>query len=223
MAEIRALIFDFDGLVLDTETPIYQSYQELYRSFGFELPFEQWAQSIGTTDARYEPLDDLEALIGRGLDRGALQAQQRQREAELIAAQLTRPGVIDYLKSARHLRLKIGMASSSSCEWITGHLARLGLLSYFDCLQGREDVLRSKPDPQLYLNALNKLAVSPAQAIVFEDSPNGILAARTAGIFTVAIPNPTTQQLSMDGANLRLESLADLPLEALLAKVTDMQ
>ena len=220
---IRALIFDFDGLVLDTETPIYQSYQEIYRSLGVELSFERWAQGIGTTDASYDPFDDLEALLDGAVDRASLQARQRQREAELIAAQPVRPGVVDYLKDARRLGLKIGMASSSSCAWITGHLSRLGLLEYFDCVQGRDDVQRSKPDPELYLSALEKLGVSNTQAIVFEDSPNGILAARRAGLFCVAVPNPVTLRMPLDGADLRLESLADLPLEALLGKVAEIQ
>jgi HAD superfamily hydrolase (TIGR01509 family) len=220
---IRALIFDFDGLVLDTETAIFQSYQEIYRSLGVDLSLERWAQGVGTTDASYDPLDDLEALLESEVDRDSLQARQRQREAELIAAQPVRPGVVDYLQAARRLGLKIGMASSSSCAWITGHLSRLGLLEYFDCVQGRDDVRQSKPDPELYLSALQKLGVSNPQAIVFEDSPNGILAARRAGLFCVAVPNPVTRSLPLDGADLRLESLADLPLEALLVKVAENQ
>ncbi len=113
---IRALIFDFDGLVLDTETQIFLSYQEIYRSLGVELSFERWAQGVGTTDASYDPLDDLEVLLGGEVDRADLLARQRQREAELIAAQPVRPGVVDYLQDARRLGLKIGMASSSSCR-----------------------------------------------------------------------------------------------------------
>lgn len=213
---IRALIFDFDGLVLDTETAIFQSYQEIYRSLGVELSLERWAQGVGTTDASYDPLDDLEVLLGGEVDRSSLHARQRQRETELIAGQPVLPGVVDYLHDARRLGLKVGMASSSSCRWITGHLTRLGLLAYFDCVQGRDDVQQSKPDPELYLNALEKLGVSNTQAIVFEDSPNGILAARRAGILCVVVPNPVTRQLPLDGADLLLESLADLPLEQLL-------
>ena len=216
---IRALIFDFDGLVLDTETTEYQSYQEIYRSLGVELSLERWALGIGTTDAGYDPMADLEALLGIELDRAELQKPQKERNTELIAAQPVRPGVEAYLRDARRLGLKVGMASSSSCAWITGHLDRLGLLEYFDCLQGREDVRRSKPDPELYLNVLGKLGVSNTQAIVFEDSPNGILAARRAGIRCVAVPNAVTCQLPLDGADLHLESLADLLLEQLLARL----
>ena len=214
---IKALIFDFDGLVIDTEFAVFQSYQEIYHAYGYELSLERWAQGIGTTDSDYDPYADLEALLGHPLERAVLQSQQRQREAELIAAMQPLPGVQDYLQEGTRLGLKIGMASSSSCDWIGGHLARLGLLDYFDCLMGRDDVPRSKPDPALYREVLDCLGVEPNEAVVFEDSPNGVqAAAKAAGIFTVVVPNPITLQLSLDGSDLRLESLSELPLEALL-------
>jgi HAD superfamily hydrolase (TIGR01509 family) len=215
---IKALIFDFDGLVIDTETAVFRSYQEMYRSLGCELTLERWALGIGTTDSEYDPYADLEALLGRRLDRPALRSRQRRREAELIAALPPLPGVTEYLQDARSRGLKIGMASSSSCEWISGHLERLGLRDYFDCLVGRDDVPRSKPDPALYREALECLEVRPEEAVVFEDSPNGVRAARAAGIFTVAVPNAITRRLPLDGADLRLGSLAELPLEELLAR-----
>jgi HAD superfamily hydrolase (TIGR01509 family) len=213
---IRALIFDFDGTVLDTEGAVYQSYQELYRDHGCKLSLQRWSLGIGTTDNGYDPYTDLEDLLGRKLDRSALRDRQRQREAELIACLPVLPGIEAYLKDARRLGLKVGMASSSSCAWITGHLTRLGLLKYFDSVLGRDDVRRGKPDPELYLDALKDLGVQAGEAIVFEDSPNGILAGRQAGIFTVAVPNPVTRRLPVDGADLRLDSLADLALERLL-------
>jgi HAD superfamily hydrolase (TIGR01509 family) len=220
---IRALIFDFDGTVLDTEGAVYQSYQELYRDHGCELSLQRWSLGIGTTDGGYDPYSDLEDLLGRKLDRNALRYRQRQREAELIASLPVLPGIEAYLKDARRLGLKVGMASSSSCAWITGHLARLGLLEYFDSILGRDDVHRGKPDPELYLDALKDLGVPADEAIVFEDSPNGILAGRQAGIFTVAVPNPVTRRLPVDGADLRLESLADLALERLLDIVNNVR
>lgn len=216
---IRALIFDFDGLVLDTEDAIYQSYSEIYRSYGCELSLERWALGLGTTDADYDPYEDLEAMLGRELERADLKKWQRQREAELIEGRPALPGVRELLVEARRLGLKIGMASSSSCAWITGHLERLGLRAYFDCLMARDDVHLSKPDPALFNSVLKALEVSADEAIVFEDSPNGIQAAKRAGIFTVAVPNPLTRLLPLDGADLKLNSLADLPLEALLKRV----
>ncbi len=216
---IRALIFDFDGLVMDTEGAIYQSYREIYHLYGCELSLERWALGIGTTDADYDPYDDLEAMLGRKLERAELKMQQRRREAELIEGRPALPGVRAYLADARWLGLKIGMASSSSCAWITGHLSRLDLLSYFDSMIGRDDVHMSKPDPAVYYAVLQALEVKPGEAIVFEDSPIGILAARRAGIFTVAVPNSLTRLLPMHEADLRLDSLADLPLEALMERV----
>ena len=214
--KIRALIFDFDGLVIDTESAVFQSYQKIYRSYGHELTLERWAQGVGTTDSDYDPYADLEALLGRALDPAALRTQQRRHEAELIAALQPLPGVLDYIRDGVRFGLKIGMASSSSCDWIGGHLSRLGLLDYFDCLMGRDDVPRSKPDPVLYRQVLEYLVVEPKEAVVLEDSPNGVRAAKAAGIFTVAVPNAITRRLPLEEADLRLDSLADMPLEALL-------
>lgn len=213
---VKALIFDFDGLIIDTETAVYSSYQEIYQRYGCELALERWAQGVGTTDSDYDPYADLAALLGRSLDRSALRTKQRRREAELISALQPLPGVLDYLRDGVRLGLKIGMASSSSCDWISGHLLRLGLLDYFDCLMGRDDVPRSKPDPALYREVLDCLEVEPAGAVVFEDSPIGVHAAKAAGIFTVAVPNAITRRLPLDEADLHLDSLAQMPLEALL-------
>ena len=110
-------------------------------------------------------------------------------------------------------------ASSSSRNWVVGHLSQLGLLSYFDYIRCGDEVARKKPDPELYLAVLAALHIQAEQAIVLEDSPNGILAARRAGIFCVAVPNPLTSQLPLDHANLRLASLADMSLERLIEEV----
>jgi len=129
------------------------------------------------------------------------------------------PGVDAILRAANAAGLQIGLASSSTCAWVTGHLTRLGIIQYFNCVLARDDVRRTKPDPELFLSALDCLGLQPDQAVVFEDSPNGILAARRAGIFAVAVPGELTRHLSIDNADLRLDSLADLPLEDLLKEV----
>jgi HAD superfamily hydrolase (TIGR01509 family) len=142
-----------------------------------------------------------------------------QRETSLILEQPVLPGVLDYLEGARRLGLRVGLASSSSCEWVLGHLSRLGLLNYFHEIRASEDVKRTKPDPALYLQVLHGLGVPAEQGVALEDSPNGILAAKRAGLFCVAVPNALTRRLPLDHADLRLESLADLPLESLLVEV----
>jgi HAD superfamily hydrolase (TIGR01509 family) len=218
---IRALIFDFDGLILDTEGPIYRSWQELYLSYRLELSLSNWADTIGRSEAEapFDPVLDLDKRLGYTLDWEVTGPRRRLRELELIAAQPVLPGVEDYLKSAKQLNLKIGLASSSDIHWVAGHLERLGLLNYFDCLRTSDHVVHTKPAPDLFLAALECLNVDPQEALVFEDSPNGILASRSAGIFCVAVPNSLTSQLDLAQANLRLNSLSDISLENLLVQV----
>jgi HAD superfamily hydrolase (TIGR01509 family) len=216
---IRALIFDFDGLILDTETPVFRSWQEFYTMYGGRLGVTEWAQVVGTVSKEVDHFARLEDQIGYPLDHKTLGPQRRQRESELIQNQPVLPGVLDYLVEARQMGLKIGMASSATCQWVTGHLERLDLLQYFDTVRAMDDVERVKPDPELFLTVLADLGAEPQEAVVFEDSPNGIRAAKAAGLLCVAVPNPITRQYSLAQADLRLESLADLPLQALIEKV----
>jgi HAD superfamily hydrolase (TIGR01509 family) len=217
--KICALVFDFDGLILDTEGPIYQSWLELYQAYGGSLPLSFWIGTIGTAETDVDLFDMLEGQIGRRVDRERLDPARWDREAELILTQSIRPGVLDYLEGARRRGLKTGLASSSSCEWVTGHLARLNLLSYFDCIRASNDVPRTKPDPALYLEVLGCLQVPAGQAVAFEDSPNGVQAAKRAGLYCVAVPNDITRHFSLEPADLQLGSLADLPLDELLASL----
>jgi HAD superfamily hydrolase (TIGR01509 family) len=220
--DIRALVFDFDGLILETETPIFISWQELYQQYGHTLSLEVWLQNVGTADETFDPIADLEQKIGRRLHPEDDLERRQLRELDLIEGEPPLPGVVEYLERARQLGLKIGLASSSSCKWVTGHLQRLGLIDYFDVIVAREDVARTKPDPELYRTAVEWLGVLPEQAVAFEDSLHGIQAARQAGLFTVAVPNEITRRLPLDNADLQLFSLADMPLERLLEKLEAM-
>lgn len=212
---IRALIFDFDGLILDTEVPEFQSWQEIYHAYGCTLPLPVWAAGIGTAGG-FDPYAYLETQLGHTVDRVAVHAQRRQRCDTLITAQAVLPGVLDYLTAAQHLGLHLGVASSSSRAWVHGHLTRLTLHGHFHCIRCRDDVGRPKPDPALYQAVLDALGVQPQEAVALEDSPHGIAAAKQAGLFCVAVPNPLTRQLSLAQADLQLTSLAALPLPSLL-------
>jgi HAD superfamily hydrolase (TIGR01509 family) len=218
-AMIKALVFDFDGLILDTEGPEYQSWQEIYRAYGCSLPLSKWAEGIGSCDV-FDPCDYLAEQLGQPVDRAAIGAKCRSRFAELMANQSILPGVERYIFKARKLGLKLGLASSSSRSWVTGYLAQLGLEAYFDSIKCADDVERTKPDPALYLATLQALKVKAHEAIALEDSPNGVLAAKRAGIFCVAVPNAMTQQLSLGLADLQISSLAELSLEKLLLQAT---
>jgi HAD superfamily hydrolase (TIGR01509 family) len=216
---IRALIFDFDGLILETEGPSYKSWEEVYQSFGIALPFSTWSTIIGTTQGEFNPRLELQKKVKGRVDWEGVELQRQTRENALIEAQSVLPGVEQYLKDARRLGLKTGLASSSSCKWVIGHLTRLGLVDYFDCICASDDVEHTKPDPELYLSVLRGLGVNAEEAIALEDSPIGIRAAKQAGLFCVAVPNPLTSQLALTQADLQLGSLAEMPLQQLLDKV----
>jgi len=216
---IRGLIFDFDGLILDTEGPVYQSWVELFQDHGAELQFDVWASIIGTSNIEhFNPFNLLEENTGQSLDRETLAPLRLERELELCHAQPIRPGVVDTIMRAKGMDLKMGIASSSNRDWVVGHLSRLGLVHNFDVVHTSDDVERTKPDPSLYLLALASLGLQPGEAIVFEDSPNGVTAAKSAGIFVVAVPNDLTRKLSLDHADLKLHSLADLSLDEIIAR-----
>jgi HAD superfamily hydrolase (TIGR01509 family) len=216
---IKALLFDFDGLILDTETPEFQVWQAIYREYGHELSAEQWGQIVGGWGiSDFDAARHLAELAGDGLNAEKLRARHKSESDALTLLQPILPGVVDYLDEARRLDLRLAIASSSPHSWVDTHLIRLGLFDRFDTIICADDVSpgRTKPNPDLFLLALERLEVQPGEAIVFEDSPNGVKAAKTAGIFAVAVPNPITARLKIEGANLTLKSLADMPLQDLL-------
>lgn len=213
---IHAIIFDFDGLILETEEPTYKSWQEVYASFGYPLPFSTWSSMVGTTHSDFDPLGELQKLVKHSVDWGRIESLRQASEYQLIVSQPVLPGAIDFLYAARRLKLKIGLASNSSNPWVIGHLSRIGLLDYFDCIRTSDDVKRIKPDPELYLSVLHGLGVKPEHAFALEDSPVGIRSAKGAGLRCVAVPNVITSQLDLSEADYRLDSLLEMPLERLL-------
>lgn len=215
---MKLIVFDFDGLILDTEVPVYDAWQEIYGEHGVSLAFEKWAQCIGTADV-FDPCVELETALGRALDATTLRDRHRVRTDALIAAQAILPGVREYVDEARRLGLRLGVASSSSRGWVEGHLERLGLRERFEVIRCAGDVSRVKPDPALYRAVLDAVGVRPEEAVALEDSPNGVLAAKRAGLACVAVPNALTARLDLGHADLRLDSLADLSLPELLDRL----
>jgi HAD superfamily hydrolase (TIGR01509 family) len=216
---IRAVIFDFDGLILETEEPTFKSWQEIYRSYGQALTFSTFASMVGTTHAEFDPRLELELLVNEEVNWEVVEPQRRVIENSLIEAQPILPGAEEYLRQARRLGLKIGLASNSPTDWVTRHLTRIGLLECFDTLSTSDVAGQLKPHPAVYLNALRELEVAPGEAFALEDSPPGIKSAKAAGLFCVAVPNVLTRRLDLGQADLRLDSLAETPLEELLKNI----
>lgn len=216
---IEAVVFDFDGLIFDSETHEYETVREILADHGVELPLSVWGQCVGREQGFFDPYALIEEHTGAPVDRSALNELRTRRFAERIEGVGPIAGVEEALRAARSLGLRIGLASSSPRYWVEGQLRKLGLLPFFECIRTADDVRRVKPEPDLYLSVLRCLGVQPRRAVAFEDSPNGALAAKRAGMFCVVVPNAVTATLAFGEHDARLESLMQAELADLLARI----
>ena len=212
---LQAIIFDFDGTILETETPDYQAWQECFGDYGCELPKERWTTYIGTASGTFDPYALLEQQWGQPVDRPALRLRRRQRFHELVAVEPLRPGVVSLLESAIQHGIRLAVASSSTRDWVEENLATRNLRHYFEFVYTAHDVAAVKPDPALYLLALKALQVEAAHAIAIEDSLNGLIAAKRAGLKCLVVPHGMTQEMDFALADRVIDSLAEITLAEL--------
>ena len=211
----KGFIFDFDGLILDTEKPGVLAWKKIYNRYNQPFALEDWKKAIGTGPSAYDPARNLCAIVQESLDPSRLREEQLSIANKLIRTYPILPGVLEFITEAKAGGRKLAIASSSPRSWVIGHLSRLELVPYFDDILTAEDVLQVKPAPDLYLLALSRLGLTPAEAVVFEDSPNGILAANAAGIHCIAVPNEITATLDISHADVIVNSFTELSLSRL--------
>lgn len=215
---LRALVFDFDGLILDTEWPEVVSITEAFEAHGHRVGIEWFQERVGTLSGDW--VDDLETAIGRTVDRDAVRAERLERHHALIDAEDARPGIVDLIDAAHAAGVGLAVASSSQVPWLDRHLTRLGLHGRFDALVGRDVVGGiAKPAPDVYLAAVAALGVAATEAVALEDSPHGVAAATAAGLACVAIPNRITAGGDFSAADLVVDSASALTLDTLRALV----
>lgn len=216
---IKGVIFDFDGLIIDTESIWYEAYKEtLQELFQVELRLSQYATCIGTNN---ESLFNLfKEIIAPEVDCLQIEQQTLERYNQKMQFPRLRDGVAAYLQEAQINKLRIGLASSSSRAWVVNYLEKLEILHYFDVINTKDDVDFVKPHPQLYQKTLAALSLEPNEAIAFEDSLNGLIAAKQAGIYCVIVPNSVTDDLPFEDYDYKINSMADLPLKELMNHLT---
>lgn len=211
---IRALVFDFDGLIVDTETPLIDAYAAVHAAHGVEFDRALFIHNVGHADYSFDPWHGFSPHA----DRVALEVERRASKDELIIRQPVLPGVVELLDAGRAAGLRIGLASNSQHAWVEPQLARVGLLDRFEFLACREDAPAPKPAPDLYHLVLNRFELHGHEAISFEDSYTGSLAAKRAKLWTVTAPNASTAHHDFGHADLKVNSLADVQLAQLCVK-----
>ena len=219
MKQIKAIIFDFDGVILDTETTDFEAWQAIYRAHGVELSLSSWLPIIGDVSQYFNIDQKIAELTDKPVDRVELHERQLALHLEMLENAAPMPGVEEYLQTAKQLGIRVGIASGSRQSWVVDRLDQLGLSDHFETIVCRDDVGRAKPDPAAYLAAVSNLGVTADQAIALEDSLPGVKAAKSAGLYCIAVPGPMTKTLPFHNADMRLESLADMNLTELLAKL----
>jgi putative hydrolase of the HAD superfamily len=214
----RGIIFDFDGLIVDTETVWYEAFKEaLFNSHSVELGLPGYANCIGTgNEVLYKHFRE---VVGNTVD-----CEQIENDALLIYTNkmqepVLREGVKEYLEEAKSHNLIIGLASSSSKQWVTTYLEQLGIIQYFDVINTRDDVNKVKPHPELYVKTLKDCVLLPTETIAFEDSLNGLTAAKKAGIRCVIVPNDVTSNLPFNNHDYHLNSMKQESLEQVMKKL----
>ncbi|MEO7798862.1 MAG: HAD-IA family hydrolase [Opitutaceae bacterium] len=213
---IRALVFDFDGLILDTETPLIESYRDVHIEHGVPFDHPAFLRSVGHADYAFDPWHGFSPHA----DRVGLELERRARKDLRLAEQAVLPGVVTLLDAARNTGLRIGIASNSEHAWVEPLLERLGLRDRFEFLACREDAPSPKPEPDLYKLVLNRFGLRGFEAIAFEDSHTGSLAAKRANLWCVAAPNVSTAHHDLSHADVRVSSLADVDLATLVKQFT---
>lgn len=209
---IRALVLDFDGLIVDTERPLYEAWRKVFTQRGHDLPVDLWIDNMGQNATANNYFDRLADLLGEPVDEDAIRAEKEAEAALTLDAAPAMPGVVDLIESAESRGLTLAVASSSSFEWVGGHLRRLRLLDRFAATVTRLDTTNHKPHPAPYTLAVERLGVDPDEAIAFEDTPAGVRSAKAAGLTAVAVPSEMTAHLDFPEADARCDSLADVVL-----------
>jgi len=208
-----AVVFDFDGLLADTETPIYEAIRATLADLGHDLPVAVWASVIGLGGGDW--FDPLCERLGAVLDRVEVEARQRAR----LIADPVRPDLVaeavQLLDRLDAHGIPAAVASSSSLDWVGGHLDRLGVLDRFVTVATADRAGRGKPAPDVYLLACQELAAPPAGSVALEDAAPGIAAARAAGLRVVAVPSSFTRHTDLSAADGTVGALAEVTVELL--------
>ena len=217
---LASVIFDFDGIVLDSETPEYESHRRIYERYGVTLTVDEWCGVIGTWSEGHDE-QWFRRLCERAAEAPPRDAyfEERRRLFEEIVPSDPMRGVRELLAALRDAHVPLAIASSAPARWVVGAVERLGIAPFFTAIVTGDQVTHRKPAPDVYLTAARRLDADPRRSVAIEDSSAGIAAARAAGMKAVAIPHWLTERHDLSGADLTVEHAGLLTLDRLEALI----
>lgn len=221
---LEAVVFDFDGLIIDSEWVIFESAAAAFAEHGHRLTVEAWATVVGTSEREEQTAwEQLCATVGAdGFPREAYEAAYLAQDRSNRDLLPPLPGVVALADALVAADVPLAIASSSHVEWLDRHVTRLELGRHFPVLVGADLVGgRGKPNPDVYLRACELLGADPRHAVALEDSSHGIAAAHAAGMAAVAVPGRVTASHDVSAAELVVRSLEDVTVADLAALVAD--
>ena len=205
-----AVLFDFDGILVDTEWAIYQAWVSTFRDHGQELPLSLYTRCIGSDFDAWSPKTYLEDLTQLGFDWVKMDADRQVGIRSALEQEGPIHGVVDLLGEIREKGIPAAVVSSSSHFWVDGWLEKLNLREFFTEVVCKGDAPRIKPAPDLYLEAARRLDVEAGECLVIEDSLNGLVSAHAAGMRAWIVPNRVTAGLDFGLADRVLADFAEL-------------
>lgn len=212
---LKAIFMDFDGLIIDTEVVWYQIYAQWFqRKKGYELPVEEFLACVGSSPEAL--FTKLEAEQGLTVDRALFERDTQEQFMKASRELPVKSGVETFLQQSVREGLLVALTTSSGREKPSYHLKRLNLLRYFDFLVTAEDVERIKPSPDLFIEAARRAGISRDQALVVEDSFNGLKAGIAGGFRVLVVPNQVTRHCQFKGYYKITDTLSDVNVNRLI-------
>jgi len=212
---LQTLIFDFDGIIINSEFIVFELWKEFAADHGLELPLSEWIKCVGSTNDAFDPYEWLASHSINLPPKKEFNFTMEQKARQLIYDEPLLPGVENLIQDAARNNIALAIASSSDTEWVHTYAEHHDIKKYFQTIVAGDQVARRKPFPDLFRTALERLNAQPETAVIIEDSYNGLRAAMAAGVRCITVPNRITRLSDFTGAAAVLPTLEGQSISSL--------
>ncbi len=217
---VKAVIFDMDGVLIDSEPIHYKILNIFARDNGFFITEKEYDSYIGTTDISMWTIikeahslpQPVEELVENHINE-CINYLRTNKEVRPIA------GTVTLIKDLHKNNIKLAIASSAPRRRIDAVMEAFGLQGYFQAVSSGNDVKKGKPEPDIFLHSAKALGILPEKCIVIEDSRNGVTAAKSAGMKCIAYSNPNSGNQDISAADIVIKDFMELNYESIRKQI----